>query len=95
MVQRSEADKQAGAAQKAEDKKALADAKKLGKDAWEVEKTWIANNKAATAEAKTQEKLRLAHLKHAEKVWLAAEKKAKAAEHKAGKHKATVWPASR
>lgn len=89
MVQRAEADKETGAAQKAQDKKSLADAKKIGKDAWEVEKTRIANNKVAAAEAKTQEKLRLASLKQVEKVWLAAEKKVKAAERKAGKRKAT------
>ncbi|KAG2743404.1 hypothetical protein P692DRAFT_20821413 [Suillus brevipes Sb2] len=89
MVQRAEADKEAGAAEKAQDRKALADAKKISKDAWEAEKTRIANKKVVAGDTKVQEKLRLASLKQVEKPRLAAEKKAKAAERKASKRKAT------
>jgi hypothetical protein len=86
MIQRTEAEKEAGAAQKAQDKIALAEAKKRGKDAYDAEKARIANEKIAMAEEKKQEKLRLASQKQAaklaEKVRQVEEKKARAAERK-------------
>lgn len=77
-----ETQKEAAANHKAAQQKALNEAKKNGKDAYEAEKAQIAQEKLAAAEAKTQEKLRVAAAKQAEKMRLAAEKKAKAAERK-------------
>lgn len=78
-IKKAESEKQAQASSKADQKKALAAAKILGKDAFEAEKARIAQEKLAIAEAKTQEKLRIAAAKQADKVRLAAEKKVSAA----------------
>ncbi|KAG2052952.1 hypothetical protein BDR06DRAFT_972639 [Suillus hirtellus] len=80
--------KEANATRKLDDRNALAEAKKCGKEAFEAEKARIARDKVAAAKAKTQEKLQLTAIKQAEKVQLAAEKKAKAVQRK-GKQKAT------
>ncbi|KAG1789811.1 uncharacterized protein HD556DRAFT_1311011 [Suillus plorans] len=87
MIKRAEADKEADAKSKAEQKATLAAVKKQGKEALEAEKAWIAHEKLALSEMKKQEKLRLAAAKQAEKVriGIAAEKKAKAAAKKASK----------
>ncbi|KAG2066534.1 hypothetical protein BDR04DRAFT_1121077 [Suillus decipiens] len=74
--------KETAANHKAQQKKALEEAKKMSKGAFEAEKARISQEKLASAEAKTQEKLRAVTAKQAEKVRLAAEKKAKAAERK-------------
>ena len=68
------------AAQKAEDCKALADAKEQGKEAIAAVKAWIAQDRAASAEARKVEKLRVAAERQMEKARVAAEKKAKQAE---------------
>jgi hypothetical protein len=74
------------AAQKAEDRKALADAKEQGKEAVAAVKAWIAQDCVASAEAKKVEKLRVAAEWQAEKARVAAEKKAKQAEQRVHAH---------
>ncbi|KAG2351109.1 hypothetical protein BDR07DRAFT_1502581, partial [Suillus spraguei] len=87
MIQKLENKKEADATCKLEDRTALAEAKKCGKEAFEAKKVRIARDKVAAAEAKSQEKLQLAAIKQTEKAQLAAEKKAKAVQRK-GKRKA-------
>lgn len=82
MIQKLENKKEADATRKLDDRNALAEAKKCGKEAFEAEKARITRDKVAAAEAKTQERLRLAAIKQAEKARLAAEKKAKAVQRK-------------
>jgi hypothetical protein len=82
-IEKLEAEKIIEAARNADNRKALADAKKRGKDAFEAEKACIASLKQQEVEAKNQEKLRAAAAKQAEKARIAAEKKARAAAHKA------------
>jgi hypothetical protein len=82
MIQKLENEKEADAMRKLEDRTALAEAKKRGKEAFEAEKARIARDKLAASEAKNQEKLRLEAIKQAKKAQLAAEKKAKAAQRK-------------
>jgi hypothetical protein len=67
-------------AQKAEDHKALTDAKEQGKEAVAAVKAWIAQDHAASAEARKVEKLRVAAERQMEKARVTAEKKAKQAE---------------
>ncbi|KAG1846632.1 hypothetical protein F4604DRAFT_1688312 [Suillus subluteus] len=91
QIKRAEIQKETAANHKAQQKKALEEAKKMGKGAFEAEKARISQEKLTAAEAKTQEKLRAVAAKQAEKVRLVAEKKAKAAERKAlKKRKATA-----
>jgi hypothetical protein len=66
-------------AQKAEDRKALADAKEQGKEVFTAVKAHITQDRAASAEAKKVEKLRVASERQVEKARVAAEKKAKQA----------------
>lgn len=82
-IEKLEAEKTVEATRNADNRKALADAKKHGKDAYEAEKARIASLKLQEAEVKNQEKLRVAAAKQAEKARIAAEKKARAAAHKA------------
>jgi hypothetical protein len=63
------------AARKAEDCKALADAKEQGKEAIAAVKAQIAQDRVASAEARKVEKLRVAAERQAEKARVAAEKK--------------------
>ncbi len=72
-------EKDCEAARKAEDHKALADAKEQGKEAVAAIKAWITQDWAASAEALKVEKLRVAAERQVEKVRVAAEKKAKQA----------------
>lgn len=80
MISKFDTEREAQAKGKADDKKALDEARKKGKDAYTAEKARIALEKLTVAEAKKQDKLRSAAAKQAEKVRLAAERKAKAAE---------------
>jgi len=64
-------------AQKANDHNALAEAKKLGKEAHTAAKARLAQEQAATSEAKKMERLRIIAEQKAEKARLAAESKAK------------------
>jgi hypothetical protein len=54
-----EMEKDREAARKAEDRKALADTKEQGKEAVAAVKAWIAQDRAASAEARKVEKLRV------------------------------------
>ena len=65
--------------QKATDRIALTEAKKLGKEAHAAAKAQLAQERAATSEAKKTEKLRIIVEQKAEKARLAAESKAKQA----------------
>ncbi|KAF8839059.1 hypothetical protein BDN67DRAFT_1012597 [Paxillus ammoniavirescens] len=85
MIQKLESEKQEQANRKANYKKALEEAKKLGKEAHEAEKARIAQEKLELAEMKKQEKLQAAASKRAEKIRLTAAKKAKAVQAKASK----------
>ncbi|KAG1847269.1 hypothetical protein C8R48DRAFT_779257 [Suillus tomentosus] len=85
MISKLDTEREAQAKGKANDRKALEEARKQGKDAYTAEKARIALEKLTITEAKKQEKLRITAAKQAEKVRLAAEKKAKAAEIRAGK----------
>jgi hypothetical protein len=67
-------------AQKADDRHALAEAKKLGKEAHAAFKARLAQERAAASKAKKTEKLRVIAEQKAEKARLAAESKAKRAE---------------
>jgi len=69
-------------AQKANDRNALAEAKKLGKEAHAAFKARLTQEQAATSEAKKMERLRIVAEQKAEKARLAAESKAKQAEAK-------------
>jgi hypothetical protein len=62
-IEKLEAEKIIEAARNADNRKALADAKKCGKDAFEAEKARIASLKQQEVEAKNQEKLRAAAAK--------------------------------
>ena len=66
-------------AQKVSDRNALAEAKKLGKEAHAAVKARLAQEQAATSEAKKMEKLRIVAEQKAEKARLAAETRAKQA----------------
>jgi hypothetical protein len=77
-----EMEKEKDDAQKANDRNALAEAKKLGKEAHAAFKARLAQERAATSEAKRLEKLRIIAEQKAEKARLAAESKAKRAEAK-------------
>lgn len=77
LIKRIEADKDVQANRKADDRKALAEAKKQGKDALEAAKSKIAQEKIAAAEAKKQAKLQAALAKQVEKERLAKEKSAR------------------
>ena len=81
-----EMEKDREAARKAEDCKALADAKEQGKEALAAVKARIAQDRAASAEAKKVEKLRVAAERQVEKARVAAEKKAKQAEQRVRAH---------
>lgn len=83
MIKKAEADKEADAKSKADQKATLAVAKTQGKKALNAEKARIAHEKLVLSEVWKQERLRLAAAKQAEKVRIAAEKKAKAAAKKA------------
>ena len=74
-----EMEKDHEAALKAEDRKVLTDAKEQGKEALAAVKAHIAQDCAASAEAKKVEKLRVAAERQVEKARVAAEKKAKQA----------------
>ncbi|KIK79291.1 hypothetical protein PAXRUDRAFT_71203, partial [Paxillus rubicundulus Ve08.2h10] len=90
VIEKIEAQKQQEVTCKAVNKKALADAKKQGKEAFDAERARIAQDNLAISETKKQEKLQQAAAKQAEKVRLAAAKKARNAEIKAlKKRKAT------
>jgi hypothetical protein len=80
MISKLDAEHEAQAKGKANDRKALEEARKQGKDAYTAEKARIALKKLTIAEAKKQEKLCITAAKQAEKVCLAVEKKAKAVE---------------
>jgi len=75
-----EADKIREASQKADEQKALAEAKLRGREAHAAVKARITQERAAAAEAKTVEKLRIAAEQKAEKARLAAENKARQSE---------------
>ena len=64
----------------------LADAKEQGKEALAAVKAHIAQDRAASAEAKKVEKLRVAAERQVEKARVAAEKKAKQAEQRVHAH---------
>ncbi|KAG2052105.1 hypothetical protein BDR06DRAFT_1009809 [Suillus hirtellus] len=83
-----EAEKVLQASLKMDEKNALAEAKKKGKEAHAAEKACIMNEKAAVAEAKRVAKLHAAAAKQAEKARLSAEKKEKAVQRKSMKWKA-------
>ncbi|KAG1719168.1 uncharacterized protein EDB91DRAFT_1257863 [Suillus paluster] len=76
-VKKLEAERTVEATHNADNRKALADAKKHGKDAYEAEKAHIASLKLQEAEVKNQEKLRITTTKQAEKARIAAEKRHK------------------
>ncbi|KAG1822044.1 uncharacterized protein BJ212DRAFT_1297293 [Suillus subaureus] len=80
MISKFNTEHEAQAKGKANDKKALEEVRKKGKDAYTAEKARITLEKLAVTEAKKQEKLCITAAKQAEKVHLAAEKKAKAVE---------------
>jgi len=73
------AEKQHKDAQKASERVALAEAKKMGKEAVATVKTQLAQECAAASEAKKVEQLRIFVERKAEKARLAAESKAKRA----------------
>ena len=75
-------EKQREDAQKEGERKALAEAKKLGKEAHAAVKAQLAQERAAAAEAKKVERLRVAAEQKAEKARLAAESKARRADAK-------------
>ena len=75
-----EMEKDCKEARRADDRNALAEAKKLGKKVHAAVKAQLAQEQAATSEAKKTEKLRVIAEQKAEKARLAAESKAKQAE---------------
>lgn len=75
-----EAEREREARQKADDKKALADAKPHGKEAVAAIKARIVQEHATASEAKKIEKLRITAERKAEKARVAAETKARQAE---------------
>jgi hypothetical protein len=75
-----EADKARDIAQKEEDRKALAEAKKLGREVHAAVKARIIQERAAAADAKKQKKLQNEAERQAEKARVAAANKAKQAE---------------
>jgi hypothetical protein len=77
-----EAEKEREEARKANDRVALAEAKKMGKEAHAAVKARLAQERAAASEAKKLEKLRITAEQKAEKARLAAESKAKRADGK-------------
>jgi hypothetical protein len=85
-IAETEMEKDREAARKAEDRKALADAKEQGKEAVAAVKAQITQDCVASAEAKKVEKLRVAAEQQAEKARVAAEKKAKQAEQRVHAH---------
>jgi hypothetical protein len=82
VVAEMEMEKSREDAQKADDRIALAEAKKLGKEAHAAAKARLTQERAAASEAKKMEKLRIIAEQKAEKARLAAETKAKRAEAK-------------
>ena len=81
-----EVEKDCEAARKAEDHKALADAKEQGKEAIAAVKAWITQDCIASAEVRKVEKLRVTAEQQAEKARVAAEKKGKQAEQRVHAH---------
>ncbi|KIK33736.1 hypothetical protein CY34DRAFT_110541 [Suillus luteus UH-Slu-Lm8-n1] len=75
-IEKLKAEKTVEATCNADNRKALANAKKCRKDAYEAEKARIASLKLQEVEARNQEKLHATAAKHAEKARIAAEKKA-------------------
>ncbi|KIN96499.1 hypothetical protein M404DRAFT_33208 [Pisolithus tinctorius Marx 270] len=67
VIERAETEKQQEVTRKANNKVSLAEAKKCGKEAYETEKAWIAQEKITITEAKQCEKLQQAAAKQAEK----------------------------
>ena len=78
----NEAEKERELARKAEERKVLADAKRLGKEAHAALKARLAQEQAAMSEAIKVQKLKITAEKKAEKARLAAENKAKRADAK-------------
>ncbi|KAF9229097.1 hypothetical protein BS17DRAFT_762812 [Gyrodon lividus] len=90
VIEKIEAQKQQEVTCKAMNKKALAEAKKQGKEAFDAERAQITQDNLTISETKKQEKLQQAAAKQVEEVRLTAAKKARNAEIKAlKKHKAT------
>ena len=89
-----EIEKEKEDAQKVNDYNALTEAKKLGREAHAAFKTYLAQEQAATLEAKRLEKLRIVAEQKAEKARLAAESKAKQAEAKACACSTNLYPYS-
>jgi hypothetical protein len=77
-----EAEKEREANQKAEDHRALKEAKAHGKEAYVVAKAQIAHQQAAATQAKKLEKLRATAERQVEKARVAAENRARQAERK-------------
>ncbi len=82
MIAVNEAEKERELARKAEERKVLADAKRLGKEAHAALKARLAQEQAAMSEAIKVQKLKITAEKKAEKARLAAENKAKRADAK-------------
>ena len=82
FIAQVEAEKECEANQKAEDCRALEEAKAHGKEAYAVAKAQIAHQRAAAAQAKKLEKLRAAAERQVEKARVAAENRARQAERK-------------
>ena len=80
LIAELEVEKDREAARKVEDRKVLADAKEQGKEAVAAVKAWITQDRAASADARKVERLRVAAEWQVEKARVAAEKKAKQAE---------------
>lgn len=76
----TEAEKEREAQQKADNKKALADARSLGKGAVATVKARIAQERIAASEAKKIEKLRMTAERNAERAKMVAENKARQVE---------------
>ncbi|KAG2355806.1 hypothetical protein BDR07DRAFT_1492728 [Suillus spraguei] len=88
MISKFDAECEAQVKRKANNRKALEEARKKGKDAYTADQARIALETLTITKAKKQEKLCIAAVKQAEKVHLAAEKKVKAAEI----HKGQIHP---
>ncbi|KAG1732954.1 hypothetical protein EDB19DRAFT_1831114 [Suillus lakei] len=76
QIKQAEIQKETMTNHKAQQKKALEEAKKMGKDAFEAEKAQILQEKLAAAEAKTQEKLRAVAAEQAKKSMASKKRKA-------------------
>jgi hypothetical protein len=85
-IAKIEMEKDHKAARKAEDRKVLADAKEQGKEALAAVKARITQDRAASAEAKKVEKLRVVAEWQVEKARVTAEKKVKQVEQRVRAH---------